>query len=170
MIKKKKIIINISAAIRACGSRPVRRTWPRRARPALGPPGPHAGLRPEEALGLFVRLLWPPSGFPSVPALPPQLLGSTLPATRPGLTERWARAGTRRAAAGPWQGGLQGRPPGAGASSSPRASLPTQTHPLPAHTHTHTHTRSHSLSCCLKQVEDLCNDIMPFNKNFMRCI
>lgn len=138
---KKKIIINTSAAIRACGSRPVRRTGPHRARPALGLRGPHAWLRPEEALGLFVRRLWPPSVFPCVPALPPQLLGSTQPAARPGLPARLARAGTGRGARGrcrPPAGRPSEAAPGAGGSPSPRASLPAPT-PSP---HRPTHTLS----------------------------
>lgn len=167
MIKKKKIIINTSAAIRACGSRPVRRPEPHRASAAsprtagtarLAAAGGGAGTicpPPLAALGLSVRP------------------GAAAPA--PGLRAASHAPGAPRSA---W---LEPGPAGArGAGAGPRAGRPLAPEgallpvplslPQPPSPHRPTHTRSHSLSCCSKQVEDLCNDIMPFNKNFMRCI
>lgn len=105
------------------------------------------------------------------PALTSQCLGSELPVPSPGLIGHLARAGRsrgeRRASAARGWPAFRGGPLAPEGSSSPCTSLQARTHPslcIP------THTLSHSLSCCLKQVEDLCNDLMPFNKNFMRCI
>lgn len=108
--------------------------------------------------GLFVRFFLQPSVRQSGP-------GADSPASEPG--RRILGAGSGRGLArpvSPEAGGPSGAAPGARGelfspclSSYPHPSLPT-------------HTLAHSLSCCLKQVEDLCNDIMPFNKNFMRCI
>lgn len=122
--------------------------------------------------GLFVRFLLPPLVLQFGPSSASPAPG--LPATD---CASWAhrefghsreQPGSRRPGAAPSSPAFRGGPLAPEGSSSPCASLPTQTHPLL--THTPPHTLSHSLSCCLKQVEDLCNDIMPFNKNFMRCI
>lgn len=111
MIKKKKSSSTQAPQLEPAGPGPRAVLSPtERARPALGRRGPHARLRPEEAPGLFVRRLWPPSVFPCVPALPPQLRGSARPATRPGLPEALGQSRERPGRAGPVLGPRQGGP------------------------------------------------------------
>lgn len=147
-----------------------------RARPGLTRPtrwrlGPRAPTAAAGGAGdyLFASSCRPRSCSPDWGCLLKRL-GSELPAVSSGRTEHLAEP---RAAGGGEREPVRpeaGRPSEA-APWRPRGVLPVLlSRPQPTPAYAHPHTLSHSLSCCLKQVEDLCNDIMPFNKNFMRCI